>query len=139
MKEMREIETALRSWNLRRPSAAIEERLFAKERAVAARGQQTSEVQHATAPFAFRWLVPATAGLLLLCLVANPRGNQELSGSTNGRPTVAMILSNQSAIPYLPGSFKADQNNVPADTFEWTNLSASTSSIGSLSGPRGNN
>jgi hypothetical protein len=84
----------------------------------------------------FRWLVPATAGLLLLCLVAHPRGGDGLPRS-HSVPMVAMILSNQSSCAYLPGSFKADQNNVPADTFEWTNVSGSTSSIRSLSGPRG--
>lgn len=139
MKEMQEIETVLRSWNLRRPSPALEERIFGIERRAKERAARTTEFQSTTPPFAFRWLVPATAGLLLLCLLANPRGSQELSGSTNSRPMVAMILSNQSVIPYLPGSFKADENNVPADSFEWTNVSGSTSSIRSLSPPRGNN
>src|SRR5438105_4012192 len=137
---MKEIETVLKSWNLRRPSPAIEEQVFGGERRVRARGlQEADQSVQDTAPFAFRWLVPATAGLLLLCLVANPRGNQEFSSSTNSGPMVAMILSNQSAIAYLPGSFKADQNNIPADTFEWTNVSGSTSSIRSLSGPKVNN
>ena|SRR5438105_3043381 len=136
---MKEIETVLKSWNLRRPSPAIEEQLFQTDRRVTARGLQIDDVQNPPAPFAFRWLVPATAGLLLLCLVANPRGNQGFSSSTNSGPMVAMILSNQSAIAYLPGSFKADQNNIPADTFEWTNVSGSTSSIRSLSGPKVNN
>jgi hypothetical protein len=132
MKEMREIETTIRSWSLRQPSVSVSKRIF--ETAEAA---QTSSEQDHVAPFAFRWLVPATAGFLLLCLVANPRGNQGLSDSSTQGPMVAMIISNQSAIPYLPGSFKADQNNVPADTFEWTNVSGYTSSNGSLSGPRG--
>ena len=30
---------------------------------------------------------------------------------------VAMILSNQSAPAYLPGSVQAEQNNLPADAF----------------------
>src|SRR5438105_9936295 len=138
---MKETETAIRSWNLRRPSPAIEERVFGQERRVGARDLQAADqnTENPAAPFAFRWLVPATAGLLLLCLVANPRGSQGLSSSTNSGPMVAVILSNQSAMAYLPGSFKADQNNIPADTFEWTNASGSTSSIRSLSGPKGSN
>jgi hypothetical protein len=31
-----------------------------------------------------------------------------------------MILSNQSAAAYLPGSVQAEQNNLPADAFKWT-------------------
>lgn len=38
---------------------------------------------------------------------------------------VAMILSNQSAAAYLPGSFQAEQNNLPADAFKWTRASRS--------------
>ena len=38
---------------------------------------------------------------------------------------VAMILSNQSAAAYLPGSFQAEQNNLPADAFKWIRGSAS--------------
>ncbi len=129
---MKEIETTLRSWALRKPSAKIEQRVFG-------RGESRVAEKDNPAPFAFRWLVPATAGLLLLCLVTNPRGSQGLSSSTNSGAMVAMILSNQSAIAYLPGSFKAAQNNIPADTFEWTNVSSSTSSIRSLSGPKGSN
>ena len=30
---------------------------------------------------------------------------------------VALILSNQSAAAYLPGSVQAEQNNLPADAF----------------------
>jgi hypothetical protein len=131
MNEIHEIETTIRSWNLRQPAACVSEAIFGDARAEAPRRHESHT------PLAFRWLVPATAGLLLLCVMANPRGSQGLSGSTNGEPMMAMILSNQSSIPYLPGSFKADENNVPADTFEWTNASASNSSIRSFRGVNG--
>ena len=129
---MHQIETTVRSWNLRQPSASVKEKLFGREQHA-----ETCREKEATAPFAFRWLVPATAGLLLLCLVTNPRSGEGLSRSTNGGPMVAMILSNQSSCAYLPGSFRANENSIPADTFEWTNVSGSTSSVRSLSGPRG--
>jgi hypothetical protein len=132
MNEMREIETTIRSWNLRQPSACVSDAIFGAEACA-----EPPRARESHAPLAFRWLVPATAGLLLLCVMANPRGTQGLSGSTNGEPMMAMILSNQSSIPYLPGSFKADENNVPADTFEWTNVSGSNSSIRSLRGVNG--
>lgn len=51
---------------------------------------------------------------------------------------VAMILSNQSYAAYLPGSFEHQHNSFRADTFEWTNGSRSTSSMGSLSPMKGN-
>lgn len=76
--------------------------------------------------FAFRWLVPATAGFLLLSLMANPRAGTGFSGDTNAGPIVA-VVSNQSAIAYLSGS-KAGENNVAAENFEWTNVSYSGSS-----------
>jgi hypothetical protein len=136
MKEMNELESLLQTWTPRRPSPELEKRIFRM-------GDKPSprqvRVEESPAPFAFRWLVPATAALLLICLVGNPRGSQNLSGTGQSGPMAAMILSNQSAMAYLPGSFKGDQNNIPADTFEWTNGSGSTSSIRSLSGLKGTN
>jgi hypothetical protein len=40
-------------------------------------------------------------------------------------PLLALILSNQSAAAYLPGSFQAEQNNLPVDAFDWTRRSGS--------------
>jgi len=37
---------------------------------------------------------------------------------------VALILSNQSAAAYLPGSVQANQNNLPADAFRRANSRA---------------
>jgi hypothetical protein len=88
--------------------------------------------------FAFRWLVPATAGFLLLGLLANPRATTGFSNATNGGPIVAVVLSNQSPVAYLSGN-KAGENNVAAENLEWTNTSCFTSSIRSLDGPRGTN
>jgi hypothetical protein len=87
--------------------------------------------------FAFRWLLPATAGFLLLGLLANPRATT-FSNATNCGPIVAMVFSNQSPVAFLSGN-KAGENNVAAENFEWTNVSCSTSSIRSLAGPRGTN
>jgi hypothetical protein len=87
--------------------------------------------------FRFRWLVPATAAFLLMCVVLNQHNTAPLTGGVRREPMVAMIMSNQSAIPYIPGSFQREQNIVLADTFEWTNGSGSTSSISSLSPTKG--
>src|SRR5437870_2694838 len=108
MKEMNELEERLRSWMLRQPSAGVEQRIFAAAHAAGAKaedGERARERPH----FSFAWLVPATASLLLLGLIINPRASQSLSESTSSGPLVAMIMSNQSAAAYLPGSFKHDE------------------------------
>ena len=104
---MNELEKQLLSWTLRRPSARLERRLFAVGTAPA----------EALLPFRLTWLAPATAVLLLMCVLFNQRYAPNLYGSTRPGPLVAMILSNQSAAAYLPGSVQAEHNNLPADVF----------------------
>jgi len=130
MSEMNDLETQLRTWVPRRPSLGLRKRLFGVP--AAALTTQPSPA------FRFGWLAPATAGVLALFLLSNQR-DSDVSASRNSAPLVAMILSNQSPAAYLPGSFERHQNRLPADTFEWTNQSSSTSSIGSLLGQRGKN
>ena len=127
MNEMKELETLLRSWAPRPPSATLKNRLFPRE--------QTEG--HAL--LSFRWLAPVTAILLLTCILLHQHSLTGVGGSANSRPWVAMVLSNQSAAAYLPGTFQHDQNNLPADTFEWTKGSRFISSIRSLSTLRGTN
>jgi hypothetical protein len=68
-------------------------------------------------PFRVTWLAPATAALALMCVLFNQRYGATLSSAASPSPMVAMILSNQSAAAYLPGSFQAEQNTLPADAF----------------------
>ncbi len=114
MNEMNELEKLLRSWTPRRPSARLERRLFAGAPAV----------EEALLPFRLTWLAPVTVGLMLMCVLFNQRYGASLSGSASPGPLVAMILSNQSAAAYLPGSVQAERNNLPADAFEWTSVRA---------------
>jgi len=134
MNEMNELEIPLRSWVPRRPSARLERRIFLG---------QTGEApisQPASAGYRLRWLAPATAALVLLCVIFNQREGGIASGSTNSNPMVAMmILSNQSVAAYLPSGLQREQNWPPADTFEWTNGNGSTSSMRSLLAPRAQN
>ncbi len=97
------------SWTLRRPSARLERRLFAADAAPA----------EALLPFRITWLAPATAALMLMCVLFNQRYGPLLVDSGRTGPLVAMILSNQSAPAYLPGSVQAEHNNLPADAFSW--------------------
>ena len=123
MKETRNIEAKLRSWNLRQPSSSVKRRLFGAE---ACADEPATSTQDVPVRFAFRWLVPATAGFLLLCVMANPRGSTSFSSATNGGPIVAVVLSNQSAIAFLSGN-KGGENNVAGENLEWTNTSYSGS------------
>ena len=138
MSEMNDLETQLRTWVPRRPSPELKKSLF-RGRELPATEHATRDTQHVSPAFRFGWLAPATAGVLALFLLSNQRDSEVISGSRNSAPLVAMILSNQSPAAYLPGSFERHQNRLPADTFEWTNRSSSTSSIGSLLGQRGKN
>ena len=109
MKEMTELERQLYSWTPRRPSARLERRLLA------ARTIRADALE----PFRFNWLAPVTAALALACVLFNQRYGPIFSTSAGAGPMVAMILSNQSAAAYLPGSVQAEQNNLPADAFRW--------------------
>jgi hypothetical protein len=107
MNEMNQLERHLRSWTPRRPSARLERRLFTADTAPA----------EVLLPFRVTWLAPVTALLMLACVLFNQRYAPNLYGSGSTGPLVAMILSNQSAAAYLPGSVQAEHNNLPADTF----------------------
>jgi hypothetical protein len=122
MIELNELEMQLRSWVLLRPSARLKRRLFRR---------QASSGNPAPA-FRLSWLPPATAAALLLCVLFNQHSSQALS-SSGANSIVAMALSNQSIAPWLEGSFSREHNGLPTGTFEWTNGSSSSSSIGSRS------
>jgi len=134
---MNELELQLRSWAPRPPSAKLSQKLFPQSNSEASSRTAENTARSTEHVFRFRWLVPATAAFLLMCVVLNQHNTAPLTGGVRREPMVAMIMSNQSAIPYIPGSFQREQNIVLADTFEWTNGSGSTSSISSLSPTKG--
>ena len=123
MNEINELEKWLHSWTPRRPSARLERRLFPAR----------SAPEEILLPFRFGWLAPTTVALALMCVLFNQRYGAPSSAQTGTNPMVAMILSNQSAPAYLPGSFQAEQNNLPADAFKWTRGHGSLSGRVSLS------
>ena len=131
---MNQLETQLRSWAPRRPSAKLEARLFAP-RASAPVPEHQSPISNPLS-FRLRWVAPATAAFVLLCVLYNQRAADSLGDSPKTGHIVAMILSNQSTVAYLPPGFQRNQNCPPSDTFEWTNGNGSTSSMRSLSLPK---
>jgi hypothetical protein len=98
----------LHSWTPRRPWKGLEARIFGAQ----------PEAEELVPAFRLSWLVPATVAFLLVCVMCNQRSGAILTGAPVPGPMVAMILSNQSAAAYLPGSFQAEQNNLPADAFK---------------------
>jgi hypothetical protein len=117
MKEMNWLETQLNSWEPRRPSARIKRRLFPTPSA------------RLELAMAFNWLAPATV-CMLLALTVFKQENNISAASPRHDPTVAMMLSNQNSVAYLTGGSSQIEHNILPATFEWTNRSDSTSTIG---------
>ena len=111
---MNELENQLNSWQLRRPSASIKRRLFPAPRT-------RSELVRM-----LNWLAPATVCMLLV--VTAFRQENSLSVATpSHEPLMAMILSNQNAVAYLPGGSSQIEHNPLPGTLGWTNRSGSGS------------
>ena len=121
MNDWNDLEKHLRSWTPRRPSKGLEAQIFAAAAAPAP--------EAVVAPLRLNWLAPAMAALLMMGVLFNQRyGGNAFSSSGTGS-MAAMILSNQSAPAYLPGSFQGDRNTIPADAFEFTNVNPAASRV----------
>ena len=107
MNEKNPLEAQLKSWVPRRPSPALERRLFGSPKTAT--------------PFShsFAWLAPAAACVLVAVALAQQRDATALALSSEHEQMIGMSLSNQSYAAYLPGSFQRQQNRW--DTFGWTN------------------
>jgi len=140
MNEMNELETQLRMWAPRRPSAALKQRIFASRDQAPATCSRDDRPETESSPTSFRlsWLAPVAVCVVAMCALFVQR-NPVISASGDSGPMMAVIMSNHSASAYSPAATLAGRNGLPADTFEWTNRSGSTSSIRSLAGSRGKN
>lgn len=109
----------LHSWKPRRPSARLRQKIFET---------RTSQV---TAAMVLRWLAPVTVcALVALGLLSQP--NNIPSGQPTQSPMVGMITSNQSPVASLSNDMRQAGSGVFSGTFEWTNRTGSTSSVGSF-------
>ena len=119
MKEMNSLEMHLRSWRPRRPSAKLRQRIF---------GTRSNQV---TATALLRWLAPAmVCALVAVGLLTQP--NSMPAGRLTQGPMVGMILSNQSPVASLSNEIQQAGGSNFSGTFEWTNHTGSTSSVGSF-------
>ena len=130
MNTMNDLETQLRSWAPRRPSEKLEARLFAEP------ASEPRAREDAPSQFRLSYLAPAAVATVLMCVLFTQRNSPALSAVEHSSPFVAMIVSNQSAAAYMPGSFQPEQNSVPAETFEWTNGSATPPAVRYISSHR---
>ena len=115
-KEMN-LENQLRSWQPRRPSPRLKRRLFPFTGGNDGHGVW------------LRCLAPAAACLLLAITIMNQEPGLAAS-SARRQPTVGMLSSNLN-YTYTPSA--NDRNQVAPPSFEWTNLSDSSSSISPFS------
>src|SRR4051812_34494577 len=115
MNEMNLPENPLHSWQPRRPSAKLKNRIFAMSRA--ARVPRT-------VVWSLRCLAPAAACLVLGAAMLNQGGTMS-NAAPRSDFMLGMIGSNQLA--YSSASFEQQENRARPVTFEWTNRSGSTS------------
>jgi hypothetical protein len=113
------LETQLKSWEPRRPSAKIERRLF------------PARIRRSELTRTIGWLAPATVCLLFALAVLKQENNgPDLSGH---EPMIAMVMSNQSPAARLPGKDSLIQHNTVPVTFEWTNRGQLASNVDFMS------
>ncbi len=111
-------EARLRSWRLRQPSARLKHSIF-----------EAPPVPAHSFAWSFRCLAPAAA-CLLIAIAAFNKGGMVSTESYRPESLLGMIGSN--LLTRVPGHYLQSENSFAPVTFEWTNRSGSTSSIGSF-------
>ncbi|MBC8094469.1 MAG: hypothetical protein H7Y43_01535 [Akkermansiaceae bacterium] len=119
MKEMNPLETQLRSWAPRPPSAKLKRTLFA----------ETAPLRP-HAGFNWQWLAPAAACLLFALTVFNQHG--ELVNGVGTGDSIMLVSSNLSPQLFAQDTLQQSKRNNLANRIEWTNGGAFTSSVTSF-------
>src|SRR5437867_156553 len=96
MNEMNELETQLRSWAPRPPSARISRALFGREMVQEPARRPALAARRASPGFLLNWLAPAVAAVALMLAFFHLPTNPALSNRSGTTPIMAVILSNQS-------------------------------------------
>ena len=120
MNETNRVETQLRSWTPRRPSAGLERGLFG------AAGSAPPDERAV-----LRVLISTAACLIFTMAILNHPDHRDGAVAAGPGAIMALSLSNQNYAAYLPGSFACEANRL--DSFRWTNGGASPSSASSIS------
>ena len=119
---MNSLETRLRAWRPRQPSATLKWWLLL------ARAASLPRLIRAAG-----WLTPITACALLALLAINSENALSSVGARSC--SIAAMLSNQSYAVYAT-SRQSQQNNLSVYTFDWTNRSSSGSNLRFTSFPK---
>jgi hypothetical protein len=120
------MEARLRSWQPRRPSDGLKQRIFS-------RPHFSGSTLHLDIVGLCRWLAPVTACLLVVVSVMHQHIGYP--ASRHGSLDLGALGNNDFSL--LQGNYRQEHNDFSALTLEWTKRSSSTSSIGSLSPNRG--
>ena len=113
---MNSLEARLRSLQPRRPSAGLKRRLFSAPGGLMP-----------PASWFLSWLVPATACALFVSSALT--SGSGIAKGPRREPMLAMVLSNQNYAVYAATAGGQRENAPRPDTFQWTNLSSSTSTM----------
>ena len=116
MEKLNATEAQLRSWQPRRPTAGLKQRIF------------NPVTTATTTPSANRWwgaLAPAMACVLFTLMAFKHDGD-----TLDTKPVLSMVMSNQSRATYVPGGAQTAQNRLDTVTFDWTNRSEIKSIVG---------
>jgi len=126
MNDWNPIENRLREWRPRQPAPRIRARLFPPAATPAAPAAAPTWATVA------RWLTPATALVMLLCLLVSLRTPQFFTVSRADAPVSLAVaaFSNQFYAAYLPASGHSRQNAWRDPRIDWTNDGHLASSMG---------
>jgi hypothetical protein len=114
------LENQLRSWRPRRPAPRIKRRLFPLA--------DRSELREVW----LRCLAPAVACVFLAVTIIHQEPGLSAS-SVESRQVAGVVSSNLTYTAVFPKQHTTDQNELSHASFEWTNLSDSSSSISPFS------
>jgi hypothetical protein len=117
--ESNSLESRMRSWTPRRPSPALEARLFAGAPARRRPG--------------WGWLAPVACVFVLALQLAGSGASRSLApGGLAPAGLAGLSLSNHSLTAYAPGWAHSFQNGVSRETFESTNWTTAPSPMRTL-------
>lgn len=118
----------MRSWTPRRPSPALEVRLFGASRTA----NPAREAQSRRLP-GWGWLAPVACVFIVVLQLVAPEDGARLAGGNRATPVFATLsLSNRTLVTLAPGWTHSARNNVHGETFESTNWTTAPSSMRSL-------
>jgi anti-sigma-K factor RskA len=127
LNDLNSFETRMRSWTPRRPSPALEARLFGASSVAPAGSGARRQLA------GWGWLAPAACVAVLALQLALPVAQKQLAESGGAGPVLASAgLSNQTLAAFAPGWAHSARNHISGETFESTNWTTAPSPMRTL-------